>query len=239
MNKSLSIIIAAAIGIASLPGCNNMGCVNGSGHQVSQTRSFDEFNKVSAEGGMKLVVTQNPSQQQVRIVADDNVQRRIKSRVRNGVLELDMKGSFCSPGNITVYITTKKLDGLRLSGAVEATGTNKFTTGNFLLDLSGASKVNLDLTAADVRTEASGACEVILKGQASSHQIEVSGAGELKAPDFVVGNYNIRTSGASEMTINVLNELKVKASGASEIAYKGSPKNVVSNTSGASQVKKI
>jgi hypothetical protein len=67
----------------------------------------------------------------------------------------------------------------------------------------------------------------------------LSGSGDIDALDFVVGKYNIETSGASHCKINVLKDLSVHTSGASEIEYRGSPSNVSSDKSGASSITKI
>ncbi len=60
-------------------------------------------------------------------------------------------------------------------------------TKDFDLDLSGSSKVNLDINAQNFRTSGSGASEIILKGQASSHDIDLSGSGEIDAFVFCGG----------------------------------------------------
>jgi hypothetical protein len=90
-----------------------------------------------------------------------------------------------------------------------------------------------------VRTQSSGASEIFLKGQASSHEVELSGSSSIDALDFVVGKYRIESSGASNSKINVLSDLRVKSSGASDVEYRGNPSNVSNDDSGASSVRKI
>lgn len=63
--------------------------------------------------------------------------------------------------------------------------------------------------------------------------------GKINAFDFVVGEYTIRSSGASHCKINVLKTLNVHSSGASEIKYKGSPSTVNNDKSGASSIEKV
>ena len=60
-------------------GCN-LDCITSSGKQVSQVRSVDSFTSITTSGTVKLVLKQGPSQE-VRIVADDNIQDEIRTHV--------------------------------------------------------------------------------------------------------------------------------------------------------------
>lgn len=223
---------------AVISGCNNLECVSGSGNQVTQEREVETFTAIEVGGAIKLVIKQDSSHQ-LRVVADDNIQERIDTRVRGNTLFIDMDGSFCETGPITVYANANNLSGVSASGAVEVISDGKISSESFELNLSGASKVMLDLNTGDMRTDASGSTDVKLTGQARSHKIDISGAGEVNALNFIVGDYRIRTSGSSDLGINVLNNLDVESSGASEISYKGNPKNVSNRNSGSSSLNKI
>lgn len=238
MIKNSTFFFAAVSAAVLISGCNSLDCVSGSGNQVTQTRDVDPFTAVEVGGAIKLVIKQDSSQQ-LRIVADDNIQERIDTRVSGNTLSIEMDGNFCETGPVTVYASAKTFKGVSASGAVEVLSDGKISSDSFELDLSGASKVMLDLNTGEMRTDASGSTEVKLKGQARSHKIELSGAGEVNALDFVVGDYQIRTSGSSDLRINALNNLDVESSGSSEISYRGNPKNVSNRNSGSSSLNKI
>ncbi|WP_158828300.1 GIN domain-containing protein [Mucilaginibacter lacusdianchii] len=148
------------------------------------------------------------------------------------------KGVKCS-GPLEVVVVVKNLNEIKVSGAVNITSEGRINTGDFKFDFSGASKVDMDLSAANVITEAKGATELHLKGQAAAHRVNLSGVGKLYALDFVVADYRIKTSGASHCEINVLKNLEVNSKGASEVTYRGNPSSVVNHKSGASSIKKI
>ncbi len=97
----------------------------------------------------------------------------------------------------------------------------------------------MELDAANVTTEGNGSAEIHLKGQASSHKVQLAGSGKIYAFDFVVGSYDIETTGASHCEINVLHDLNVNTTGASDIQYKGNPSNVNSHKTGASTLTKV
>jgi hypothetical protein len=228
-------LVTIAIGFS---GCRGMDCVYGSGNQVTENRNVESFSAIEVGGSVKLILKQD-STTSVRIVADDNIQDRIETRVSGGRLHIEMDGNFCETGPITIYATTRTLEGVDASGSVEVISDGTLSGERFALDLSGSTKVNLLLNTGEMRTDASGATEVTLKGQARSHEISMSGSGDVQALDFVVGNYRISTSGSTDLKINALNELHVESSGASDISYRGNPKNVKNSNSGASSLNKI
>jgi hypothetical protein len=219
-----------------LTGCNS-DCINGSGKQISKTRNVEPFTFIETSGTIKLVLKQGP--QQLRVVADDNIIDEIRTQVKGDKLSIDMDGNFCNSGPITVYLSSQGYEGIDASGAVEIESDGLLQLKDFDLDLKGSNKVNLNMNADHVTTKSTGASEVTLKGQASSHEVELSGSSKISAIDFVVGNYRIESSGAAISRINVLNELDVRSKGSSEIEYRGNPSKITNDDSGASSVRKI
>ncbi len=238
MNTSTKLI-AGALSLGVLfSSCNGFNCVSGSGNQISQNREVGSFTRVETSGSMKVVLKQG-SGNGLRIIADDNILKEIETYVRGNRLVIDLDGNFCDVGPITVYVTSKEFEGVDASGAVEILSDGKLNVKDFDLDLSGSSKIVLELNAANVKTSSSGASEIFLKGQAGSHELDLSGSSSVKALDFVVGRYRIESSGASDSQINVLNELNISSSGSSDVEYRGNPSSIKNDESGASSLRKI
>jgi hypothetical protein len=232
-----TLAIAAIASLSILSSCN-INCKKGSGHSVTETRRVGDFTKIDISGGYRLNIKQDSSMD-ITVTADDNLMKYIQTTVSGGKLKIYSKKSLCNAGEMVVNVSVRTLEAISASGAVEVVSQGKIVTGNLNLDLSGATRVNLDLNAANVVTDGSGATEVRLKGQAASHKIELSGSGKLYAFDFVASDYRIETSGASHCEINVLKSLSVETSGASEIKYKGSPANISNHKSGASSIQQV
>ncbi|RYZ99468.1 MAG: DUF2807 domain-containing protein [Sphingobacteriaceae bacterium] len=238
MKQAFYITLAAAgIAVSALSSCGN-SCSTGSGDLATDTRKVDDFTKIEVSGGFKVTLKQDSSLSVV-LTADDNLLGIIKTTVSGGTLKIKPEHNLCATDNATVVIGVRNLEKIEGSGAVEFISDGKLNTKDFDISLSGAGRVDLDLNAANVHTDVSGATELILKGQATTHDVEFSGTGKINALDFVVGSYNIETSGASESKINVLKSLIVKTSGASNIEYRGNPTTVKNHESGASSIKKI
>lgn len=237
MKLSVSSICVIASASLLIPGCNNMDCMDGSGNEVTKIRQVEPFTFVETSGSIKLVLKQGS--QEVRIVADDNIMDEIETRVKGQSLIIEMDRDVCNNRPVTVYLSAQSYEGVSASGAVEIMSDGLLQVKDFEMELSGSSKVNLNLNASKVTTRSSGSSEIALKGQASNHEVDLSGSSSVKALNFVVGKYRIESSGASESKINVLSELHVKSSGSSDIEYRGNPAKVSNDESGASSIRQI
>jgi hypothetical protein len=230
------LILTAVVSITTFSSCR-FNCKRGSGKVVTENRKVSDFTKVDISGGYKVRLVQDSSLN-VSISADDNLMKYIQTGVSGGKLRIKSKKNLCSSGEITLTIGVRNLEEIDASGAVEVSSNSRINTGDLHFDLSGATKIDMDINAKNVSTDGSGATQIYLKGQAASHNIELSGTGKVEALDFVVGKYSIETSGASHCKINALTSLDVNTSGASEIEYRGTP-SINSKKSGASSIKKV
>jgi hypothetical protein len=238
--KKTSFTIAVALACVSLSilsSCRFV-CVQGSGKSVTEQRKATDFKKIDISGAYKIHLKQDSSLS-ISITGDDNLLKYVSTSVDGDKLYIKTKKSVCIDDSIVVNIGVRNLNEIKASGAIEVSSDGKLNTGDLSIRLSGATKVNLDVNAANMTTNGSGVSELNLKGQAASNRIESSGVAKINAFDFVVGDYTISTSGVSHCKINVLKTLNVHSSGASDIQYKGTPSTVNNDKSGASKIKKV
>jgi len=239
MKKHISFlaIIVAGISLSILSSCH-IGCIKGSGNKVTESRKITNFSKIDISGEFKINIKQDSSLS-LTVMADDNMMKYVRTQVNGSKLRIYTRKNFCSEGPIIVNVGIKYLEAIEASGAVEIASEGRVNLKNLDLHFSGVSKIDMDLSAADVKTEASGATEIFLKGQAASHNVKVSGVGKLHALDFVVGTYDIKSSGSSNCQINLLKSLITHTSGSANIEYRGNPSKVEENKSGASSLTKV
>jgi hypothetical protein len=232
-----SFFIAALAFTCVFQSCLNH-CIKGSGSETTETRKFGDFKSIEIQGAYHVVLKQDSSMG-IKITADDNLLKYIKTGVSGGKLHIYSKKNFCSDRPVTLNIGVGKLEALSADGAVELTGDGKLNAENLKLSLSGANRMTLDLNAANFSAEGSGANELFLTGQAAASRIIFTGSGKLHGFDFVVGDYSVATTGASNCEINVLKTLKVSTMGAADIKYKGSPADIQNDKSGTSKLTKV
>lgn len=234
-NSSLKYAAIVLLGAFLLSSCHGIDCISGSGNQVTVTRDVGPFTKIETSGSFEIVLKQD-SISSVRINADDNIQDLIETSVRGNTLSIDMEGNYCDSGSIKVYISSRNFEQIKASGAVDIRSDGRLNVNDFELNLSGSSKIMLEMNAKTLRTTSSGSSEMHLKGQAGVHELDLSGSSNIDALDFVVGEYNINSSGSSTSRINVLNKLNVRSSGSSKVEYRGKPSKVSNQDSGSSKV---
>lgn len=231
------LAIAASYAMAGLSACN-IACKEGSGKMITENRTVNGFSKIDLSGSYTVVIKQD-SVSSLSITADDNLMKYVKSYVNGDRLTIKTKGSICNSGKFVVNISLRDLSELKTSGTVDLTSSGKINAKDLMIDMSGASKVTLDLNANRVNSSGSGISELNLTGQASEHDIDFSGAGHVNALNFVVAKYKVESSGVIHCKINVLNELNIDSSGSADIEYRGNPATIHNDKSGTSNIKKI
>ncbi|MNK04180.1 hypothetical protein D3C87_220400 [compost metagenome] len=221
-----------------LAGCENK-CIEDSGNHVNRAVSVKNFDKIKVDGAIKLVMTQDSSYR-IQVEADSNIITYVKADVSGSELKIKLDyDRYCGTDSIVVHAGIGELKNLDLAGAVKVVGDGRIYATDLDMNFSGASDVSLDLSASKVTTKVDGVSKIALIGQAGVHDLKIKGTAKVEAFDFVVGIYNIETEGTGKANINVLNELKVKTSGSSEIYYKGNPKKVDEKKSGATKLEKV
>jgi hypothetical protein len=234
---SIAILFIAAISLSVFSSCR-FGCIKGSGHQVTKADKVNDFTRLDISGSFRVNLKQDSSLN-VSITADDNLMKYIHASLDGDRLRIYSKKNLCGSGEMVINIGVKNLTEIKASGGINMVSDGKLNTKDLKFELNGASKVDMDLNADNVITEGHGSTDMNLRGQAASHRIEFAGSGKINALDFVVGSYDIETTGASDCNINVLNELNVNTTGAADIKYRGNPTTVNTSKTGAASVTKI
>ena len=162
-------------------------------------------------------------------------------RVRGNELQVAMKRSHSyspSDDGMRAVISMPELTGLDLSGASEATLSGFSSQKDLSIDLSGASELKGQITAANVAFDLSGASEMSLKGTGQHGKLDLSGASQAALFEFQLQSAQANLSGASKAKVHVVKRLDISASGASDLIYAGEPEMGMVSTSGASSVSK-
>lgn len=209
--------------------------VIGSGNRVVEEREVAVFNAIEAGSNFALTLEQG-TDSRITIEADDNLMPFIVSEVRGKTLKLFADAQFRMKGRVEIHIVYPDLNSISLSGAASLESADTLQSGHFAVKMSGASRADVFLTARELDARLSGASKLYLEGAAEQAEFRLSGASLVQAPEFEVGDCNIRASGSSKATVFVHEQLRVKASGASAVRYQGSPAHVHQSLSGSSKL---
>jgi hypothetical protein len=205
-----------------------------------QVRNAGSFSALKVSGGIDVFLSQSNENAVAVSASDVNDRDLIKTEVNDGVLKIyyDSRSFRLRNKQLRAYISFKNLEGIEGSGATDFTVTNKLSANSIKIKLSGASDmkglVNIDNAQIDI----SGASTMKISGAIRNMKIEASGASDLKNYDLVVDNCIADLSGASDVKVTVNKSISAKASGASNLDYKGSADIRNISSSGASNISK-
>ena len=231
-------LLIAALSPAFLLGCTSK-CIEDSGNNIQIESVVKPFDKIKVEGAFKLVIRQDSSYA-IKIQADSSIMKHVRADVSGSEFRLRLDDSkYCGTDSIVVYAGIGVLKTLDTEGAVKVAGEGRIYADDVKFELSGTSDVDLDLSVRKLETKMDGVGSLTLRGQAGVHDLDTKGTVKINAFDFVTGVYDIDMDGTGKGNINVLNELKVKTAGATEIYYKGNPKKVDEKKSGAAKLEKV
>jgi hypothetical protein len=130
-----------------------------------------------------------------------------------------------------IFITSPRLEGVKLSGSGEIT-TDYFQSDNFNISISGSGNVAAAVEADKVISNISGSGKLLLSGTANDARFEISGSGDIDAFDLSLKNCSAKISGSGNMWINASEFIEAFISGSGNIFYSGNPV-IESHTSGS------
>lgn len=238
-----AIIIVAIVAVAAVI-CTLLivrgwpGGLIGSGNLETEEYAFTDFTKVEISSAFEFEIQQSSSYN-ISVTADDNVMDYVQVSMDGQTLKIGL-GTVPRFGPVTLRasVTMPELHGLTVSGASRGDVYDFSSTEDVNITVSGASRVNGDITAGNIEFDISGASTVQLEGSANDMVASVSGASRLNLGGFTVNNANVNFGGASSGTVNLNGRLDADLSGASKLSYIGEPIMGTINTSGASTLSK-
>lgn len=237
LSKAAILLVLLTQVISSCIFAGPMG-IKGSGKAISEERQINNFRGLDVSGGFEVILTQGEKHSLV-IEADDNLMRDIVTEVRGGELNIYVRGSVSPVTKMKAYLTFVQLEDIDISGAVKLISDQKLNFEHLSIDGSGASKIEFAADLQSMKVDLSGASSLTLSGTLNDINIECSGASKLYMSNLQAASAKLELSGASYAEVNVTEKLRVEASGASDVRYKGDPKDVSFDTSGAAKARKM
>lgn len=238
MKTKFAAIILIIAGIALSMMSFDTYRVKGSGNVISETRNVSGFHGIDVGSAFEVVLVKS-AEEKIVIETDDNIMPIIRTKVANGILEIENTENINDPTKLKATIYYKNISDIKLSGAASLTSADVLQTNSLEFDCSGAASVELKLEAGKFDGDFSGASELELTGMVEEAKIDLSGASDLKAFELNIKNLNLEASGAASVNVSVSGKMQINASGAASVRYKGDPDIQLEDISGASSVKKM
>lgn len=210
--------------------------INDPNVEVRQTTSF---NSIVVSSAIDVVLTQSSSTAVAVSASDPKFVENITTEVRNNTLYIGYKGSAgWGPKYLRAYVSSPAFLKIGASGACNVRIEGNLQGTDLEISLSGSSDFKGNVSVTNLKLIASGSSDMAIGGSAINLRLDVSGSSDVKAIDLQSDYADVSASGASDINITVNKELKVVASGASNVFYKGTAIIKEISTSGASDIKK-
>jgi hypothetical protein len=203
-----------------------------------QARSVKNFHGVDVSGGIDLYLSSGPESVSVAAASTD-VRDHIITEVIAGILHIHLENNWYhgwSNPKMRAYVSISDLRSLEASGGGDIVLQNEISADDIKFNLSGGSDLKGKLNANHLNINQSGGSDVNLTGNVKNLEVEASGGSDLDGFGLVTDNASLHASGGSESHLTVNRELRIMASGGSDVTYKGtaSVKDIIS--SGSSSV---
>ena len=202
-----------------------------------EVRKLDAFSGIGISISADVYYTPGNAHE-IKIEGDAKDVDDLITKVEDGFLQVKYpRGWKIRHSKLTIYITSKELDAVKISGSAKFKSGEPVTTDEMDLAMSGSGDISFDKLNADevdVKISGSGRIE-LLNGAADELDTKISGSGKLNAETFEVSEFSAALSGSGSVRITVKEELDVKISGSGKVYYHGTPR-VNSTSSGSGKV---
>lgn len=210
--------------------------ISGNGDVVDETRDVSGFTGVEVSTGIDVYLTQGDDFEVV-VEADENLQEVILTELKGDRLVVRTDHvNIRSARSKKVHVTLPELTELKISSAGDCVGQTPFRCGDLRLSISSAGDLTLEVDADRIDLDISSSGDARLAGSAAELNASLSSAGDLNAFDLVAGKVDVNVSSAGDARVHATEELRMTASSAGNIYYRGDAEVVHSSRSSAGSI---
>lgn len=202
---------------------------------TSEARSVPSFSAIVVTGSVDVYLSQG-EENSVTVEADQNLLAIIQTKVEDDILRIFEQKNIRKADARKVYVTFREINSLIAQGATDVYGRTPIHTESLEVGISGASDVTLEVYTEELICRISGAADGTLTGEARAMIARVTGSSDLTASDLITQTCQVEASGASDAQVHATESLDAKASGSSDIEYRGNPKTLRKEESPASDI---
>ncbi|MEZ7873703.1 MAG: DUF2807 domain-containing protein [Bacteroidales bacterium] len=212
------------------------------GQEINRSYDVPPFTGIEAGGVFDITVTKS-SVNSVSTTSNQEIAKYINVKVKNGILKLDLDTDAMpvmlkrNTKYVKAHIAISQMDRIYLSGAAKLKSSGVFNPGSFRGDFSGAATAyGVNINSEELSVQVSGASKVEINGKINKVKYDISGASvvtiEHEAAEIKVG-----ASGASKMEYTGTSTFaEISISGATNVKLRGSATTASFEASGASQL---
>ncbi len=191
-----------------------------------KSKNFEvgDFTEISLDGAFKVYLVQGDHCSVTVKTTNTDIFDDIKIRRNEDEVEIKLDQSLFSFSRISLYITFKTLEKLKIEGGVNLKTNGYLDLNNFAVNIEGGASVDLYLKAEDVVIYGEGGFLFELKGVADQLDITINGVGHVDAAELKVKEVGFKTTGFGTGSVYATKTINAKIEGVGKLRYKGDPK---------------
>jgi hypothetical protein len=233
-------VTAAAVSAAFLlpvPAFAEGASLQGSGHEVAQTRPVGTFTSLRVEGPVDVHAHPGAAGNVV-VHAEDNLQPLIETTLEGQtlVVRIARRASFTTWKHMSVDVPFGQLASLQIRGSGDVT-VDDLTAPRFDASVSGSGDLRIErATIGTLVTEIAGSGDMSFTGRADEARYAIAGSGDVRAGSLVAKKVVVSISGSGDAEVNATESLDASVSGSGDIRYAGHPSFVGRHVHGSGDI---
>lgn len=238
MKKKFIILFTIVVSTIFLSSCFFLGpSVNGNGHVTTEVRHISDFDQIKVSTGM-IVVLHQSDQEQVTILADENLHDAIQTEVHGDELRIFTDERIRKYRKLLITVDFKDLENVRTSSGAQVKTDGIIHVKELSASASSGSQLSLNLDVKDLKSKTSSGANIRIQGKTEYADLRASSGSQLKASDLTTENCKADVSSGANISIDITGSLEGEASSGGHIYYTGSPTNTNMKTSSGGEIKK-
>lgn len=212
---------------------------------TKKTLELPEFKSIYVNSNYTVYVKQT-NKQEVSVEALTEIYELTTIKVENGVLMVNVERKPETPNKsvwakiddikikptMKLMVSVKNINELMVNGGGKIVSENSIASDYMLLSVAGTGSIELDIKGNNLKTEIGGSGNIMLKGYATTNDIQLSGSGNLNAYDCEIETAKIKVSGSGSAELSVTASLDAIVMGSGNIKHKGNTKSVTKKVYG-------
>lgn len=258
MNKRFLQLCMAVVMVFSATAFSQVNAQTHSAKSIAkgEVMNFKNYTEIHLNGSVDVVYTQG-NEYSFEVVSDHSSANIVKASVSNGVLSVGLNSSIISKlknsfFNVKVYITSPKLDAVRVNGSGEfqvrgglvcdkdfkvymkGSGDfdcHKLEAENLFVTLSGSGDIEVKgIVAKTAKVHLNGSGDVELSGQVNTADYDLIGSGDISAEKLYAERVSAVVCGSGDIDCYAKQAIEYFMRGSGDIKWRG--------TSNATKVKR-
>ena len=233
------VLTATLLSLTLLTSCFNE--VEGTGDVISEKRAMMDVDELVLDCSADVNIRQNliKVNNNVEVVAQENILPFILTSVENGVLTITIAESIISTGKLEVNVNANSLVRIVSEGSGDISSKNTLRFEDLVIDHDGSGDIDLNLRGEELKLTQDGSGDVRLEGGVEELGIEADGSGDVEAFDLSAKIVEVDNDGSGDVNIQVKESLEVTNDGSGDVNYIGNPKEIEQINNGSGSIKNM